>query len=149
MDTREAFEKRYNCTQPYDEYDERAYYVWQAATEAARAEYMPVVEELADFKRSLDHWDAVDLAQMRSGPLSGAVKDMKRMYRALSALPGNSVKGVEEAPKLSFVEALKEAKAIVAQYPMYREYIDGTPLQNDIAVWMAEFAVKHSGGRDA
>ena len=76
-----------------------------------------------------------------------AIHEVVDYLRALSALPGNSVKGVEEAPKLSFVEALKEAKAIVAQSPLYRKYIDGTPLQNDIAVWMAEFAVKHSSTR--
>lgn len=46
---------------------------------------------------------------------------------------------------IGFVEALKNAEEIVKAYPLYRKFIDGTPLQNDIAVWMAEFAVK--GGK--
>lgn len=52
---------------------------------------------------------------------------------------------VSERESINFVDALKNAQAIVEKYPLYRKFIDGTPLQNDIAVWMAEFAI--NGGK--
>lgn len=49
---REAFEKRYGCSWPYDEYDEHASYVWdnswQAATASAKGKYLPVIEKLVN-----------------------------------------------------------------------------------------------------
>lgn len=47
--------------------------------------------------------------------------------------------------EISFVEALIAAKKIVKQKEVFKKFIDGTPLENDIAVWMAEFLVK--GGK--
>lgn len=35
--------------------------------------------------------------------------------------------------------ALAEAKAIVNGSPLFKKFIAGTPLENDIAVWMAGF----------
>ena len=60
----------------------------------------------------------------------------------------NAWQGRGSAPEresIGFVEALANAEKVVKAYPLYRKFIDGTPLQNDIAVWMAEFAVK--GGK--
>lgn len=37
---------------------------------------------------------------------------------------------------------MKEAQAIVEQKFLFPKFIDGTPLANDIAVWMAEFAAQ-------
>lgn len=51
----------------------------------------------------------------------------------------------QKARPFDFVSALKEAEAIVASYPLHKKFIDGTPLQNDIAVMMAEFAGTYSG----
>lgn len=51
----------------------------------------------------------------------------------------------QKARPFDFVGVLKEAKKIVAAYPLHRKFIDGTPLQNDIAVMMAEFAGSYSG----
>jgi hypothetical protein len=42
-------------------------------------------------------------------------------------------------------ELLKEADQIVRSKSVYKKFIDGTPLENDIAVWMASFAQKHNG----
>lgn len=42
---REAFEKRYNCTWPYDEYDERASYVWFDAWQACAIRYQDALRE--------------------------------------------------------------------------------------------------------
>lgn len=47
--------------------------------------------------------------------------------------------------EISFVDALIEAKKIVKKKEIFKKFIDGTPLENDIAVWMAEFLVK--GGK--
>ena len=41
-----------------------------------------------------------------------------------------------------FIQLLKEADEIVKSKPTYKRFIDGTPLSNDIAVWMAEFAME-------
>ncbi len=48
-------------------------------------------------------------------------------------------------PSYLTVELLNRAKAIVNGSVLYRRFIDGTPLENDIAVWMADFAgaVRH------
>lgn len=39
-----------------------------------------------------------------------------------------------------FVSLLREADEIVRAKPTWRRFIDGTPLSNDIAVWMVVFA---------
>jgi hypothetical protein len=41
---------------------------------------------------------------------------------------------------MDYVALLQEAKQRVNGSPLYRRFIDGTPLENDIAVWMADFA---------
>ena len=40
-----------------------------------------------------------------------------------------------------FVDLHPEAEAIVKDKQQYARWIDGTPLSNDVPVWMAEFAV--------
>jgi hypothetical protein len=42
------------------------------------------------------------------------------------------------------VELMREADAIVRAKPTWKRYIDGTPLSNDIAVWMVDFARQHA-----
>lgn len=60
------------------------------------------------------------------------------------AQPAEQAKGQEavaEAEKLAdWVALLNEASRIVQHKPTWNRFIDGTPLQNDIAVWMADFA---------
>lgn len=41
-----------------------------------------------------------------------------------------------------WVELLAEAQRIVEGKPTWGKFIEGTPLANDIAVWMAEFAAR-------
>ena len=45
---------------------------------------------------------------------------------------------------LDFVALHAKAQAHVQDSPLWKKFIDGTPLANDIAVWMAEFAVEES-----
>lgn len=46
----------------------------------------------------------------------------------------------EAAQRLNYVEMLKRAKGIVRASPLWKRFIDGTPLSNDAAVWMVDFA---------
>jgi hypothetical protein len=43
-----------------------------------------------------------------------------------------------------FTALLKEAEAEVVAKPVYQRFIDGTPLSNDVPVWMAVFAEHHA-----
>jgi len=54
-----------------------------------------------------------------------------------------------EPPPFDYVAVLKDAKQIVNNSVLYRRFIDGTPLENDIAVWMADFALKVAESRFA
>jgi hypothetical protein len=44
---------------------------------------------------------------------------------------------------VAWVDLLKQAEEVVRSKPLWKKYIDGTPLANDIAVWMASFAQEH------
>jgi hypothetical protein len=52
----------------------------------------------------------------------------------------------EPAPvqPVAWVDLLKQAEEVVRSKPLWKKYIDGTPLANDIAVWMASFAQEHT-----
>lgn len=43
---------------------------------------------------------------------------------------------------VDYVALLARAKQIVTGSVLYRRFIDGTPLENDLAVWMTDFAVE-------
>jgi len=43
-----------------------------------------------------------------------------------------------------YVALLKAAKEHVNNSVLYKRFISGTPLENDIAVWMADFAAEHA-----
>lgn len=49
---------------------------------------------------------------------------------------------LQKAVETNMVTLLKDAQAIVEQKCIFRKFVSGTPLTNDIAVWMAEFAAK-------
>lgn len=44
---------------------------------------------------------------------------------------------------VAWADLLKEAEQIVRSKTLWKRFIDGTPLSNDIAVWMADFAQKY------
>lgn len=48
------------------------------------------------------------------------------------------------AEPVAWPDLLKAAQEIVKRKAAWRPFIDGTPLENDIAVWMAEFAQKYA-----
>ncbi len=41
---------------------------------------------------------------------------------------------------MDYVQLLNEADGIVKSKCLYKRFIESTPLENDIAVWMADFA---------
>jgi hypothetical protein len=45
---------------------------------------------------------------------------------------------------VAWVDLLKQAEEIVRSKSLWKKYIDGTPLANDIAVWMVSFAQEHT-----
>jgi len=48
------------------------------------------------------------------------------------------------AEPVAWPALLKAAQEIVESKPTWKHFIDGTPLANDIAVWMADFAQEHA-----
>ena len=49
-----------------------------------------------------------------------------------------------EQEPVAWVDLLKEAQQIVESKVLWKRFIDGTPLSNDIACWMAAFAQQHT-----
>ena len=45
----------------------------------------------------------------------------------------------QEPVDLSYIELMNSAQKIVESYVYFRRFIASTPLENDIAVWMADF----------
>jgi hypothetical protein len=45
---------------------------------------------------------------------------------------------------VAWTDLLKQAEEVVRSKSLWKKYIDGTPLANDIAVWMANFAQEHT-----
>ena len=50
----------------------------------------------------------------------------------------------EQGEPVAWVDLLKEAQQIVESKFLWKRFIDGTPLANDIACWMADFAQQHT-----
>jgi hypothetical protein len=51
--------------------------------------------------------------------------------------------GVLQEP-VAWADLVKEAQQIVKSKFLWKKFIDGTPLANDIACWMADFAQQHT-----
>ena len=49
-----------------------------------------------------------------------------------------------EQETVNWLTMLQEAQAIVEGKYLFKRFIDGTPLSNDIAVWMLDFALKYA-----
>jgi hypothetical protein len=56
------------------------------------------------------------------------------------------IERIKAAPvqTVAWVDLLKQAEEVVRSKPLWKKYIWGTPLSNDIAVWMATFAHEHT-----
>ena len=62
-----------------------------------------------------------------------------RVREALAEQPAQ-----QQQEPVAWVDLLKEAEKIVRGKVLWKRFIDGTPLANDIAVWMADFAQQHT-----
>ena len=51
---------------------------------------------------------------------------------------------LESQEPVAWVDLQKEAQQIVESKILWEKFIDGTPLANDIACWMADFALQHT-----
>lgn len=70
------------------------------------------------------------------GENSGRLWNERVIEAALAAAP--------QGEPVAFHELLREAEAEVRAKPVWKRYIDGTPLANDVPVWMAVFAQHHA-----
>ena len=51
--------------------------------------------------------------------------------------------GIATDPKLpAFHDVLCDAEQLVRQKPLWAKFIKGTPLENDVPVWIADFALR-------
>jgi len=50
----------------------------------------------------------------------------------------------QEQEPVAWVDLQKEAQQIVKSKALWKKFIDGTPLANDIACWMTDFALQHT-----
>ena len=63
---------------------------------------------------------------------------------AITEAESRASEQAEKQEPVAWVDLLKEADEIVRSKPLWKKFIDGTPLANDIAVWMANFAHEHT-----
>ena len=82
-----------------------------------------------------------------TSPLGFNMESDKRFYAAITAIREALAEQLAPAPEVreqqepvDFASLLNEAKEIVRAKPVWKRFIDGTPLSNDIAVWMTVFA---------
>lgn len=62
----------------------------------------------------------------------------------LRAVAAAALAAAPQGEPVAFHELLREAEAEVRAKPVWKRYIDGTPLANDVPVWMAVFAQHHA-----
>jgi hypothetical protein len=67
--------------------------------------------------------------------------DFANMIKQVIAL---AEQPAQQEPVAYWTDLWKEADEIVRGKTMWKRFIDGTPLANDIAVWMADFAQQHT-----
>ena len=103
---------------------------------------MRVMDEVEDAITALR--TAIEEAEKQEPPVlipaSLADKQFERYYR--QGYDAGLAAPVQEP--VAWVDLLKQAEKVVRSKPLWKKYIDGTPLANDIAVWMATFAQEHT-----
>jgi hypothetical protein len=75
-------------------------------------------------------------------PLHGRAADELRRLHAIETKLAEQPAHVQGP--VAWVDLLKQAEEVVRSKSLWKKYIDGTPLANDIAVWMASFAQEHT-----
>ena len=70
--------------------------------------------------------------------------DASTELRRLHEIIGTYLEKDKEQEPVEWVDLLKDAQQIVESKFLWKRFIDGTPLANDIACWMADFAEQHT-----
>jgi len=73
-------------------------------------------------------------------------------FQQMMLVNPDDVKPAPVQEPVAWVDLLKQAEEVVRSKSLWKKYIDGTPLANDIAVWMANFVQEHTtppGGRQS
>jgi len=65
----------------------------------------------------------------------------EKMHDAITSLR-QAIAELESQKPVAWVDFQKEAQQIVESKVLWKKFIDGTPLANDIACWMADFALQ-------
>jgi hypothetical protein len=65
-------------------------------------------------------------------------------FAALRQALSDSVEQPAQQEPIAWVDLLKEAEQIVRGKFLWKKFIDGTPLANDIPCWMADFAQQYT-----
>ena len=75
-----------------------------------------------------------------------AFEDIERRqggFQAKRAMAADKLQEPAQEP-VAWADLVKEAQQIVKSKFLWKKFIDGTPLANDIACWMADFAQQHT-----
>lgn len=67
----------------------------------------------------------------------------EKEVEAITALRAQ-IEALEKVEPVAWVDLLSDAQEVVRNKPHWKRWIDGNPLSNDIAVWMADFAEKYT-----
>ena len=89
-----------------------------------------------------------EVMQMALDALEAALSDDKPyISRSAEAIEALRTALAQPVQPMSWVALNKEADEIVRGKVLWKRHIDGTPLSNDIACWMADFAEEKLKGR--
>jgi len=80
-------------------------------------------------------------AGIRDCTCSGEFGCLKAFAKLVAA---KAIAKLESQEPVAWIDFQKEAQQIVESKVLWKKFIDGTPLANDIACWMADFALQHT-----
>jgi len=76
---------------------------------------------------------------------SGAIVPIDiQTTKALVDALRQAIAELESQEPVAWITLQKEAQQIVESKVLWKKFIDGTPLANEIACWMANFALQHT-----
>lgn len=102
--------------------------------------------EIGEPRREAYSQAELDLVEMGWNYGYDAGVQWQKSQQALDKKAENAKElGLDYEPEpVAWIDLLKEAQKIVESKPLWKRFIDGTPLANDIACWMADFAQQHT-----
>ncbi len=84
-------------------------------------------------------WSTVAMQERHDKQVESVVASLERIKQERLA----ELKAEKQEP-VAWVDLLKAAEQIVKDKFLYKRFIDGTPLANDIPCWMADFAQQYT-----